>query len=221
MSFCCTTDLPGSIPPPRPPQPPFCFYSQNLPKGALCNGVGLDQQPAASPSAPSAAVTTVAAAPRRFSAPGAAAAAAAGGDGGRPSPVRVTKVFGGGLQVRVERGFTCLSVSRVCFLFLVFFFSASCAKKTTRPPPEQCPPPLPSILLPSRVCAYWPMPMFVFFLQCLIAACAMWLTPYCFVCSSAIIGARGRSSVAPAPAAIGTQATLAGSKRWCQGSLKG
>lgn len=122
----------------------FVILSQNLPKDALSNGVGLDQQPAAAASAPSAAVTTVAAAPRRLSAAGAADDQATGGsgrtggsgsrtahggiassssgdgdgDGGRPSPVRVTKVFGRGLQV-------CVCLSLWCLFVGIFLASIS------------------------------------------------------------------------------------------------
>eukprot|EP00903_Cladosiphon_okamuranus_P021819 g20063.t1 len=102
---------------------------ENLPRDALSNGVWLDQQPAAAAST-SSVVTTVAAPPRRFSANGAAddqSTAAGGdgsrtahgviapsssgdvdvgmdgdGDGGRPSPVHVARVFGGGMQVHGE-----------------------------------------------------------------------------------------------------------------------
>ena len=119
-------------------------FSQNLPKDALSNGVGLDQQPLAAASAPSAAVTTVAAAPRRFSSEdqgnqasggGGSRAAhggiASSGDGGRPSPVRVTRVFGGGLQVRVWEGAVAALVY-VLFSSPICFWRVSSVRCTQR-----------------------------------------------------------------------------------------
>lgn len=71
---------------------------QNLPEGALAGGVALGQQPAA--AAASAAAARRRSISVRVDDLGSGRVQA--GDGKRPSPVRVTRMFGGGMQVGKE-----------------------------------------------------------------------------------------------------------------------